>query len=90
VELLAFLDKNNAIFAWSTSNLIDVSRDIIEHRLQVSLNANPRKQKLHKMSYEIVEVTKAEQRLLDTSFIREVTYSQWLANVVMVWKKNGK
>jgi hypothetical protein len=28
--------------------------------------------------------------LIDTSFIREVTYSQWLANVVMVKKKNGK
>jgi hypothetical protein len=29
-------------------------------------------------------------RLLDASFIREVTYPQWHANVVMVKKKNGK
>jgi hypothetical protein len=28
--------------------------------------------------------------MLVTGFITEVTYSQWLANVVMVWKKNGK
>jgi hypothetical protein len=43
------------------------------------------------MSKEKVEAVKAEvQRLLDTSFIREVTYPQWLANVVMVRKKNGK
>jgi hypothetical protein len=30
------------------------------------------------------------QHLLDAGFIREVTYPQWLANVVMVCKKNGK
>jgi hypothetical protein len=43
VELLAFLDKNNDVFAWSTSDLIGVSRDIIEHKLQVSPTAKPRK-----------------------------------------------
>jgi hypothetical protein len=32
-ELLSFLDKNNDVFAWQTSNLMGVSRDIIEHRL---------------------------------------------------------
>jgi hypothetical protein len=38
-----------------------------------------------------VEAAKAEvQRLLDTRFIREVTYPEWLANVVMVKKKNEK
>jgi hypothetical protein len=30
------------------------------------------------------------QRLLNAGFIREVTYPQWLANIVMVRKKNGK
>ena len=34
---------------------------------------------------------KAEvQRLLDANVIREVKYSEWLANVVLVPKKNGK
>jgi hypothetical protein len=43
------------------------------------------------MSEEKVKATKAEvQRLLDVGFIGEVTYPQWLANVVMVSKKNGK
>jgi hypothetical protein len=43
VELLAFLDKNIDIFTWSTSNLVGVSRDIIEHMLQVNPNVKPRK-----------------------------------------------
>jgi hypothetical protein len=38
-----------------------------------------------------VEVVKVEvRRLLDAGFIREVTYPECLANVVMVKKKNGK
>jgi hypothetical protein len=70
---------------------VGVSRDIIEHRLQVNPNARPKKQKLHKMAEEKVEAVKAEvRRLLDPGFIGEVTYPEWLANVVMVKKKNGK
>jgi hypothetical protein len=36
IELLSFLDKNNDVFAWRTSDLTKVSRDIIEHKLQVN------------------------------------------------------
>jgi hypothetical protein len=90
-ELLAFLDKNNDVFAWSTSDLVGVSRDVIEHRLQVIPSARPNKQKLRKMSEEEVDATKADvQRLLNAGFNREVAYPQWLANVVMVRKKNVK
>jgi hypothetical protein len=43
------------------------------------------------MVEEKVEAAKAEvQRLLDACFIREVTYPEWLAIVVMVKEKNGK
>jgi hypothetical protein len=87
-ELLAFLYKNSDVFEWSTSNLIGASRDIIEHRMQVSPNAKARKQKLHKMSEEKVETAKSDvQRLLDVGFVREVTYPQCFANVVVVQKR---
>jgi hypothetical protein len=70
---------------------VGVSRDVIEHPLQVSPTARPKKQKLHKISEEKVEAVRVEvQRLLDAGFIREVVYPEWLANVVMVRKKNGK
>jgi hypothetical protein len=32
-DLLAFLDKNDDAFVWSTSNLVGVSRDVIERQL---------------------------------------------------------
>jgi hypothetical protein len=51
----------------------------------------PKKQKLRKLSEGKIKAVKAEvQWLLDAGFIREVRYPQWLANVVMVHKKNGK
>jgi hypothetical protein len=37
-----------------------VSRDIIEHKLQVDPSVKPRKQKLHKMSDEKVAAVKVE------------------------------
>jgi hypothetical protein len=90
-KLLQFLDKNNDVFACSSSDLIGVSREVIEHKLQVNPNVKLKKQKLYKMSEEKIEAMKAEVLcLLDAEFIREVTYPQWLANVVMVRKKNGK
>jgi hypothetical protein len=90
-EFLSFLDKNSDVFAWSTSNLVGVSRDVIEHRLPVNPNAKPKKQKLHTMADEKIQATKVEvQRLLDVGFIREVAGPEWLSNVVMVKKKNGK
>jgi hypothetical protein len=90
-ELLLFLDKHNDVFIWMTYDLTGVSKSIIEHKLHVNPSAKPRKQKLRKMSDEKIAATKAEvQRLLDAGFIREVQHPKWLANIVMVKKKNEK
>jgi hypothetical protein len=79
-QVIAFLDKNNDMPAWRTSSLMRVSKDIIEHKLQVNPCTRPRKQKLCKMLDEKVATTKAEvQRLMDVGFIREVRYQSWLA-----------
>jgi hypothetical protein len=72
-ELLSFLDKNNDVFTWWSSDLMGVNRDKIEHRQQVNPSAKPRKQMLRIMSDEKVSTTNAEfQRPLDVGFIREV------------------
>jgi hypothetical protein len=43
------------------------------------------------MSDEKAELAKAEvQRLLDAKFIEPIEYPAWLANIVMVKKKNSK
>ena len=90
-ELMATLVKNKDIFTWSASDLQGVSRDIIQYELDINENMRPRKQKQRKMSKDRILAAKAEvQRLLDAKVIREVKYLEWLTNVVLVPKKNGK
>lgn len=90
-ELISFLNESGDIFAWSAKDLQGISRDLAQHSLNVAKGSKPRKQKLRKISAEHAEATNAEvQPLLDAGVIRSVQYPEWLANVVMVMKKNGK
>ena len=78
------------MFAWSSSNLRGVSRAVIEHTLKVNPKAKPVKQGQRTMSKERQKAAHAEvQKLLDAGVICEVQNPEWLANVVMVPKKNG-
>jgi hypothetical protein len=43
VEILQFLDKNSDVFAWSTFDLVGVSREVTEHKLQVNPHVKPKK-----------------------------------------------
>jgi hypothetical protein len=63
------------VFAWRTPDLTGVSRDIIEHKLEVHPSAKPKKQRPRKMSDGKVVAARAEvQWLLDVGFIREGYY----------------
>ena len=88
-ELIENLAKD--VFAWSASNLKGVGRDIIQHSLDINPKMKPRKQRQRKMSEDRILAVKAElHMLLDANIIREVKYSEWPTNVVLVPKKNGK
>jgi hypothetical protein len=89
--LLKFLFNNKDVFAWSTNDLCGVSRDVIEHSLNVDPTIRPRKQRLQKLSDDKAEGARNKvKRLLNAGVIREVTYPEWLANTVMVKQANGK
>jgi hypothetical protein len=90
-KLISCLFRNKDVFAWSTLDLIGVSRTVIEHSLGIDPLVRPKKLWLHKMSDEKTEAAKAEvHRLLEANFIEPIAYPTWLANVVMVQKKSGK
>ena len=62
----------------------------MEHELRVDPKVKPHKQHLRTMSEDCMKAAQSEvQKLLDAGVIREVQYPEWLANVVMVPKKNG-
>jgi hypothetical protein len=89
-RLLQFLRNNQDVFAWSKSDLTGVHRSVIEHALNTDPKVKPKLQRLRPMSADRVKSAEAGmQKLLDARIIREVQYPVWVANVVMVPKKNG-
>jgi len=90
-RLIQFLRNNQDVFAWSSSDLRGVSREVIEHTLTLNPKPKPVKQGQRSMSEERRKAAQSEvQKLLNASVIREVQYPEWLANVVMVSKNNGQ
>ncbi|XP_057954090.1 uncharacterized protein LOC131148402 [Malania oleifera] len=64
---------------------------VIEHRLQVNPNHRPMKQKKRSFAMERIKIINEEvTKLLQANFIREVDYPEWLSNMVLVRKPNGK
>jgi hypothetical protein len=85
------LRENVSVFAWKPSDMPGVSRDRIEHSLNVDPKAKPVKQKLRWFGKDKKEDIRVEvTRLLAASFIKEVYHLNWLANPVLVRKKNNE
>ena len=78
-------------FASKATEIVGVDPQVASHSLNILPGSKPVVQKKKKFAYErqklIAEETK---KLLDAGFIREVSHSEWLANVVLVKKANGK
>jgi hypothetical protein len=66
-----------------------VPRRLIEHSLNVDPKATPKRQHLCRFANERRDAIKKElTKLLAASFVREVFHPEWLANPVLVRKKN--
>ena len=90
-ELVRFLRENVDVFAWSHEDMPGIDPSIITHRLNVYPSSKPVHQKKRVFAPERDNAIKEEvQKLTTAQFIREVYYPDWLANVVMVKKANGK
>jgi hypothetical protein len=69
--------------------MLRVPTELIEHELHLDRQAKPVKQQLHHFAQEKKDVIKREiARLLDAGFIKEVYHPDWLANPILVSKKN--
>ena len=68
-----------------------IDRKIIQHRLNVNSECKLVQQKQRTFAPKPNKaVTEEVEKLLKANLIREVFYLDWLANVVMVKKSNGK
>nr|KYP32480.1 Transposon Ty3-G Gag-Pol polyprotein [Cajanus cajan] len=82
---------NRDLFAWHPSDMPGIDPDFLCHKLSISKEANSTAQRCRKAGEERKAAIEVEvSKLLEARFIREVHYTTWLANVVMVRKPNGK
>lgn len=64
---------------------------VASYRLNTLTSSRPVRQKVWRFHPDRQKVIQDEvEKLLEAGFIREVEYSKWLANVVVVPKKEGK
>ena len=90
-DLVQFLRKNIDVFAWSHEDMPGINPSVITHRLNVHPFSKPVRQKKRVFAPERDNAIKeVVQKLTTMQFIREVYYPDWLANVMMVKKANGK
>jgi len=91
MALVAFLRRNQDVFAWSHEDMPGIPPSVIVHKLMVNPSHRPVKQRRRSFAPEPNQAVADEvQKLLKAGFIREVDYQEWLANVVLVRKATGK
>ena len=89
--LIRFLKKNMKVFAWKQEDMGGIDPVVIAHRLNVSPSFKPVKQKRRSFTPERQKAINEEvDKLLQAKAIIEVEYPEWLVNVVLVKKENGK
>lgn len=68
-----------------------IPENVALHRLNIKPGICPVKQNKRVFSIEKLQaIDKELDRLLDAGFIKEVQFSKWIVNAVLVKKSNGK
>ncbi|KAL2237449.1 UNVERIFIED_CONTAM: Retrovirus-related Pol polyprotein from transposon, partial [Sesamum indicum] len=86
-----FLKKNNDMFARCPSDFKGIDPEVIMHRPNIDPQIKPVKQKKRMFGVERNRITDEEvNKLLQAGFVREIQYTTWLSNVVIIPKAAGK
>jgi len=90
-EVAAVISCRLDAFAWTASDMPGIDPDFLCHHLTMNAKVRPVRQRSRKFNEERCLVVKEEtQKLLSAGHIREIQYPEWLTNVVLVKKANGK
>lgn len=79
------------VFAWSYQDMPGLDTDIVVHHLHVKEECPSVKKKLQRTRPDMAMKIKEEvQKQLNTDFLAVSNHPQWIANIVLVPKKNRK
>ncbi|KAA3468476.1 RNA-directed DNA polymerase (Reverse transcriptase), Ribonuclease H [Gossypium australe] len=90
-DLIELLQEFKDVFAWSYQDMHGLSTDIVVHCLPIKEECKPVQQKLRRIRPDVMIKTKEKvKKQFDAGFLQVVKYSEWVANIVFVPKKDGK
>ena len=79
------------MFAWDAYETPGVDPNFICHHLNVNSSITPKKQSPRRPSKDHADTVRDEvMKLKQAGAIKKVFYPKWLANTVVMKKKNGK
>jgi hypothetical protein len=79
------------VFSWTYEGLKTYDTSIIEHKILLKKEAKPFRQKLRQINPLLVPIMEREvKKLLQAQIIVPLRYSEWVANLVPLRKKNGE
>ena len=85
------LRQNQDVFAWAHFDMLGIHPSVASHRLNILPSLRPVRKKVRQFHSDRQKIIRDEvDKSLEAGFIREVEYPDWLANVVVVPKKEGK
>jgi ribonuclease HI len=90
-EYCSIMKEFADVFTWKYSDLKTYNPDVIQHKIPLEKDTITFKQKLRPISPLLFPVIEKEiKNLLDAKIIILLRYSKWIANLVIVRKKNGE
>jgi len=88
---IRFLKEYEDIFAWCYDDMTYLSTSIVAHKLPINPMCPPVKQKLRKFKPDMsLKIKEEVTKKIKAKVLRVVEYPTWLANIVLVPKKDGK
>lgn len=85
------LQQNKDFFAWAHFDMLNIHPSIASYQLNISPSMRLIRQKVRCFHLDGQKIIQAEvDKLLAAGFIMEVEYSKWLANFVVIPKKEGR
>ncbi|PKI76904.1 hypothetical protein CRG98_002691 [Punica granatum] len=90
--MIDFLTKYQEVFAWSYADILGLDTSIVKHFLPLDTEKfPPKRQHLQRQQADLLLRIKEEVvKWIDAGFLEVCNYSEWVANIVLVEKKNGK
>ena len=89
-ELIALLKWFEEIFAWSYQDMPRLDTKIVVHKISIKSESPLVWQALWRMKSETILKIKEVEKQLNAGFLTIISYSNWVANIVPMPKKDGK